>query len=134
MTKSQISRISLLVPSYERGIEFYVDVMGFKLIEDTDLGAGKRWVVVAPDKEVGTDLLLAKAANPEQMAAVGNQSGGRVFLFLNTDDFDGEYARLKTAGVKFLEQPREEPYAKVVVFEDPFGNKWDLLETKNLTP
>ena len=134
MTKNWISRISLLVPDYDEGIDFYVNILGFTLVEDTDLGAkhgcGKRWVVVAPKGSTETALLLAKAVDDDQTAAIGNQTGGRVFLFLNTDNFDGEYQRLSSLGVNFLEEPRDEPYAKVVVFQDPFGNKWDLLQGK----
>lgn len=130
MAKNWISRISLVVPDYDEAIEFYVNILGFKLVEDTDLGDGKRWVVVAPTESSETALLLAKASGVEQVAAVGNQTGGRVFLFLNTDDFNAEYDRLLSLGVDFLEKPIDEPYAKVVVFQDPFGNKWDLLQAR----
>jgi catechol 2,3-dioxygenase-like lactoylglutathione lyase family enzyme len=125
-----ISAISLVVPDYDSAIGFYVEKLGFTLIEDTPMPHGKRWVLVAPPGAAETRLLLARAANAEQTAAIGNQTGGRVFLFLNTDDFDGDYATMKTRGVEFLEAPRDEPYGKVVVFTDPFGNKWDLIEPK----
>ncbi|AWW75740.1 extradiol dioxygenase [Erythrobacter sp. KY5] len=128
MTTLTLSTITLVVPDYDAGIEFYRDRIGFELVEDTDLGNGKRWVVVAPD--CGGHLLLAKAMGAEQRAAIGNQTGGRVAFFLETDSFTETYDRFARAGVKFLEQPREEPYGKVVVFSDPFGNRWDLIEPK----
>lgn len=120
--------LALVVPEYEAGIAFYVGKLGFDLLEDTDMGGGKRWVRVRP-KGGDAELLLARAVNDEQRAAIGNQTGGRVFLFLETDDFDRDYAAYVAAGVTFLEAPRSEPYGKVVVMQDPFGNKWDLLET-----
>ncbi|GHA45316.1 extradiol dioxygenase [Amylibacter ulvae] len=126
--KQFISAISVVVPDYDAGIAFYVDQMGFDLIEDTDLGAGKRWVLVAPKGAVETRILLAKAVGDAQVAAIGNQTGGRVFLFLHTDDFDRDHAAMSAKGVDFLETPRDEPYGKVAVFQDPFGNKWDLLQ------
>jgi glyoxalase/bleomycin resistance protein/dioxygenase superfamily protein len=97
------------------------------MIEDTPLGDGKRWILVAPPGSDGPSLLLAEAATPEQAACIGNQTGGRVFLFLHTDDFWRDYRQMKARQVKFLEQPREESYGTVVVFEDLYGNKWDLL-------
>ena len=100
--------------------------LGFDLVEDTDLGAGKRWVLVAPPGG-GTRLLLARAVTPEQRAAVGNQAGGRVFLFLRTDDFERDHAAFAARGVVFAEAPRREPYGQVAVFTDPFGNRWDLI-------
>ena len=120
----RITALSLLVPDYESGIAFYVGKLGFELLEDTDMGGGKRWVRVRP-KGGGVALLLARAATDEQRAAIGNQSGGR--LFLETDDFDRDHAAYVAAGVTFLEAPRSEPYGKVVVMQDPFGNKWDLI-------
>ena len=126
--KQALATVSLLVPSYEAGLRFYVDVLGFRLVEDTPLGSGKRWVIVAPPGDGGARLLLAEPSSPEQVAAVGRQAGGRVFLFLETDDFWRDHRRYVSAGVSFLEQPRHEPYATVAVFQDPFGNKWDLLE------
>jgi catechol 2,3-dioxygenase-like lactoylglutathione lyase family enzyme len=126
--KQFISAVSLLVPDYDEGLEFYVNVLGCQLIEDTELEPGKRWVLVAPPGSAETRLLLAKADGPEQQAAIGNQAGGRVFLFLTTDDFDRDYAAMSERGVLFLETPRNEPYGTVAVFQDPFGNKWDLIQ------
>ncbi len=124
----RLSALSLLVPDYDEAIGFFVGQMGFDLIEDTDMGNGKRWVLVAPPGAPETRLLLARAVGPEQTAAIGNQSGGRVFLFLQTDDFARDHARMQAAGVEFLEAPRHEVYGTVAVFRDPFGNKWDLLQ------
>jgi catechol 2,3-dioxygenase-like lactoylglutathione lyase family enzyme len=123
-----ISAVTLLVPDYDEAIAFYVGRLGFRLVEDTALSAAKRWVVVAPPGSSETNLLLAQADSVDQRNAIGNQTGGRVFLILKTDDFDRDYARFKQAGVKFLEEPRAEAYGKVVVFRDVFGNKWDLIE------
>jgi catechol 2,3-dioxygenase-like lactoylglutathione lyase family enzyme len=123
-----ISAISLVITQYDEAIAFYVDVLGFNLIEDTPMGANKRWVTVQPKGATETLLLLAEATTDEQRAAIGHQAGGRVFLFLKTTTFDADYQRMLAKGVTFLEQPRSEPYGKVVVFQDPFGNKWDLLE------
>jgi len=125
-----VSAISLLVPDYDAGISFYVGRLGFTLVEDTPLDDGKRWVLVSPDDGAQTRLLLARAADSAQRAAIGNQTGGRVFLFLKTDDFDADHERFAAAGVRFLEAPRDEAYGKVAVFEDPFGNKWDLIEDR----
>ncbi len=124
--------ISLVVPDYDRGLDFYVGTLGFDLIEDTQLTPEKRWVLVAPPGSSETRVLLAKAASPDQEQAIGNQAGGRVFLFLQTDDFDRDYDQMTHAGVTFLETPRDEAYGKVVVFQDPFGNKLDLLEFKSI--
>ncbi|CCQ12272.1 Glyoxalase family protein [Pseudoalteromonas luteoviolacea B = ATCC 29581] len=126
--KQQISNIALVVENYDDAIEFYTNKLQFDLIEDTDLGNGKRWVLVSPPNSNGTNLLLAQAANQQQRAAIGDQSGGRVFLFLTTDDFWRDYAEMKAKGVVFKELPRNEPYGTVVVFEDLYGNKWDLLQ------
>ncbi len=126
--KQRIALISLVVPDYASGLEFYVGKLGFGLIEDTKLSDTKRWVIVAPIGAVETRILLARADGEAQEAAIGNQTGGRVFLFLATDDFDRDYAKYQDAGIEFLEAPRDEPYGKVVVFRDPFGNKWDLIE------
>ncbi len=123
-----ISAIALVVPEYDAALDFYVGRLGFILIEDTPQANGKRWVVVSPPGAAESRLLLARAATPEQDAAIGNQTGGRVFLFLSTDDFDRDYAAMTAQGVSFLEAPRTETYGKVAVFEDPFGNKWDLIE------
>ncbi len=123
-----ISAITLVVPDYDQAIAFYVGALGFVLKEDTRLSATKRWVVVMPPGAHETGLLLAKAEGDEQMRAVGDQTGGRVFLFLKTDDFDGDYKRCHAAGVEFLECPRSETYGKVAMFQDPFGNRWDLIQ------
>ena len=126
-----VSAISLLVPDYDAGIAFYVGKLGFTLVEDTPLDDGKRWVLVSPDDGAQTRLLLARAADSAQQAAIGNQTGGRVFLFLRTEDFDADYERFTAAGVRFLEAPRDEAYGKVAVFEDSFGNKWDLVQNRS---
>lgn len=125
-----IGHISLLVADYDEAIDFYVQKLGFVLLEDTPLSPQKRWVLVAPSPTSVCSLLLAKAANENQQMQIGNQSGGRVFLFLYTDTFWETYERLKSQGVIFLESPRQEPYGWVVVFQDLYGNKWDLLENK----
>ncbi|MBU2992908.1 VOC family protein [Octadecabacter sp. 1_MG-2023] len=122
----RLSTLSILVPDYEAGIAFFVDQLGFDLLEDTDQGH-KRWVKVAP-KGAETAFLIAKASTPEQIAAIGNQGGGRVWLILETDDFARDYAAFTTNGITFEEQPRHEPYGTVAVFNDPFGNRWDLIE------
>lgn len=121
-----IGLFTIVVDDYDRAIEFYTDVLGFELVEDTPQ-EGKRWVVVRPHG-AETGVLLARAVDAEQEAAIGNQTGGRVGFFLHTDDFDGDYDRMMAAGVTFREAPRSEPYGKVVVFEDCCGNGWDLLQ------
>jgi catechol 2,3-dioxygenase-like lactoylglutathione lyase family enzyme len=130
MSKSlqQIGCITLVVENYDDAIEFYTQKLQFTLIEDTDLGHGKRWVQVSPPHSNGTNLLLAQASSPEQLLAVGNQTGGRVFLFLQTNDFWRDYHSMKANGVLFNEEPRVEKYGTVVVFQDLYGNKWDLLQ------
>ncbi len=122
--------IALVVREYDETIAFYTTKLRFQLIEDTDLGNGKRWVRVRPQGSTGTDLLLARAVNPEQASRIGNQTGGRVFLFLHTDDFWRDYREFMAGGVKFCRQPSEESYGTVAVFEDLYGNKWDLLQLK----
>jgi catechol 2,3-dioxygenase-like lactoylglutathione lyase family enzyme len=122
-----LGMIALVVRDYDEAIAYYVNTLGFSLIEDTRMSETKRWAVVAPGGD-GARLLLAKAANPAQEASIGNQTGGRVFLFLYTPDFDATYARYRKAGVRFVESPRQESYGKVVVFEDLYGNRWDLIE------
>ncbi len=124
----RIGHIALVVRDYDEAIEFYVGVLGFRIVEDTPLTEDKRWVLVEPPGTSGTSLLLARAATPEQESRIGNQTGGRVFLFLQTDDFDRDYSALKAQGVRFVESPRDEAYGKVVVFQDLYGNRWDLLQ------
>lgn len=124
----KIAMATLLVDEYERGIAFYRDVLGLELIADIAMGGSKRWVAVAGAG--GARLLLARAEGEAQRASIGNQTGGRVGFFIETDDFAADYARLVGAGVRFLEAPRHEPYGSVAVFEDPFGNKWDLIEPR----
>lgn len=124
-----LALLSLLVRDYDEALAFYVGKLGFTLAEDSDLGGGKRWVVVAPGAS-GTRFLLAKASDDQQKALVGGQGGGRVWLFLHTDAFEADHARLAAAGVKFLEEPRHEAYGSVVVFQDLYGNRWDLLQPK----
>lgn len=125
-----LAAISLLIPDYDEAITHYCGDLGFDLIEDTDLGGGKRWVLVAPPGSTETRLLLAKASKPEQIARIGDQTGGRVFLILHTDDFERDYAQFRQSGVTFTETPRDEAYGKVCVFRDRFGNLWDLLQPK----
>jgi catechol 2,3-dioxygenase-like lactoylglutathione lyase family enzyme len=125
-----IGAISLLVRDYDEAIAFYTQCLAFELIEDTPLGGGKRWVLLAPPGSRETRLLLAQAATPEQRARVGDQAGGRVFLFLHVDDFHARHRAMLACGVTFLEAPREEPYGTVAVFEDLYGNRWDLLQPK----
>ena len=126
----QLSLVSLLVADYDDAIEFYTKKLGFTLKEDSPQG-DKRWVVVSPRGSSHGALLLAKASKAEQQALIGGQGAGRVWLFLQTDDFWADYRRMLDAGVVFLEQPRQEVYATVVVFVDLYGNKWDLLQPKN---
>ncbi|PKO19241.1 MAG: glyoxalase [Chloroflexi bacterium HGW-Chloroflexi-10] len=128
--KQKIGLVALLVSDYDEAISFYTGKLHFDLLEDTDLGNGKRWVVVAPPGSLESRLLLAKATSPQQGSSVGNQTGGRVFLFLYTDDFWRDYPVMKTAGVQFIEEPREEIFGTVCVFEDLYGNKWDFIELK----
>ena len=122
----KLAYLSFLVPEYDAGIAFFVDVLGFDLVEDTVLSPTKRWVRVAPPGG-GTGFLLARAVG-DQAAAIGHQGGGRVWLFLETDDFAADHARLSARGLAFQEDPRVEPYGTVAVFADPFGNRWDLIE------
>lgn len=123
-----IDLVSIVVTDYDEAIAWYTEKLGFRLIEDTALGEDKRWVIVAPEASSAMRLLLARAANPEQAAAVGNQAGGRVFLFLETDDFERDYAEMMRKGVLFREAPRHEPYGTVAVFRDLYGNSWDLIQ------
>jgi catechol 2,3-dioxygenase-like lactoylglutathione lyase family enzyme len=123
-----IGYVTLLVRDYDQAKVYYCEVLGFDLIEDTRMPDGKRWVVVAPPSSHGTCLLLAKAATASQAQRVGDQTGGRVFLFLHTDDFWRDWKSFRDKGVKFYEEPREESYGIVAVFEDLYGNRWDLLQ------
>lgn len=127
---SRIATIALLVRDYDEAIGFYRDTLGFLLVADTPLGGGKRWVVVAPEGGKGAALLLAEASDEAQRERVGDQTGGRVGFFLETDDFARDHALFTERGVRFLEAPRHEPYGSVAVFEDLYGNKWDLIEPK----
>jgi catechol 2,3-dioxygenase-like lactoylglutathione lyase family enzyme len=122
---ARISALALLVPDYDSAIAFYVGILGFRLTEDIDQGR-KRWVTVEPPGG-GPRLVLARAEGPDQRSAIGNQAGGRVFLFLQTDDFTRDHAAMTAAGVIFEEEPRQEPYGSVAVWRDPFGNRWDLI-------
>jgi catechol 2,3-dioxygenase-like lactoylglutathione lyase family enzyme len=127
--KQSIGLVSLLVRDYDEAFAFYVGILGFSLLEDTPVPAqNKRWVVVAPPGATESRLLLARASTPEQVARVGNQTGGRVFLFLHTDNFDRDYTSFKSKGVVFVREPSQQPYGTVGVFQDPFGNLWDLLQ------
>ncbi len=129
--------VALVVSDYDEAISFFTQKLGFELIEDTPSedrqGRDKRWVLVAPPGSQGTQILLAKASTPEEESCIGNQTGGRVFLFLHTDDFWRDYRAMIARGVKFCREPREEPYGTVAVFEDLYGNKWDLLQLKVLS-
>jgi catechol 2,3-dioxygenase-like lactoylglutathione lyase family enzyme len=131
--KQKLGYVALVVRDYDEAITFYTQSLQFQLIEDTALGSGKRWVRVRPRGSEGTDLLLARAVNPEQASRIGNQSGGRVFLFLHTDDFWRDYREMIARGVKFVRPPTEESYGTVAVFEDLYGNLWDLLQLKILS-
>jgi catechol 2,3-dioxygenase-like lactoylglutathione lyase family enzyme len=123
----RIAQVALLVHDYDEAIAFFTRALGFELIEDSPRPDGKRWVLVAPPGGTGSALLFARAATPEQQRAVGNQAGGRVFLFLATDDFERDYRHMTAHGVRFTEEPRQEAYGTVVVFLDLYGNKWDLI-------
>jgi catechol 2,3-dioxygenase-like lactoylglutathione lyase family enzyme len=125
---ARIATVSLLVRSYDEAIAFYVDAVGFALVEDTDLGGGKRWVRVRPPGDGGADLLLAQPSDDAQAARIGDQAGGRIWLFLETDDIARDHARMVAAGVRFREEPRREPYGTVAVWEDLHGTPWDLIE------
>ena len=127
--KQSIVHIALVVKDYDEAIEFYTKKLNFELIEDTyQPEQDKRWVVVAPPGSEGTNLLLARASTAEQEAFIGDQTGGRVFLFLSTDDFWRDYEQMVSAGINFVRPPKEAPYGTVAVFKDLYGNLWDLLE------
>ncbi|MBR0974656.1 MULTISPECIES: VOC family protein [Bradyrhizobium] len=123
-----IGYLSLLVRDYDEAIAYFIGRLGFELVEDTELGNGKRWVLVAPSGSLETRILLAKAVTVEQTQRIGDQTGGRVFLFLHTDDFWRDYEAYRSRGVVFREEPRVEPYGTVAVFDDLYGNRWDLLQ------
>ncbi|MBT0957120.1 VOC family protein [Alphaproteobacteria bacterium KMM 3653] len=125
--KQAISSVAMVVPDYDEAIAFYIEKVGFELVDDIDIGRGKRWVTVRP-KGGETALLLALATTPEQKASIGNQTGGRVGFFLETDNFQRDYLNMMANGITFEEPPRQEPYGQVVVWRDPFGNRWDLIE------
>ena len=129
--KQNIVHIALVVADYDEAIAFYTDKLGFELIEDTPQSETKRWVLVAPKNSDGCQLLLAKGVGEEQQSRIGNQTGGRVFLFLRTDDFGRDYDNYKSKGVKFVRDPKTEEYGTVAVFEDLYGNLWDLIEFSN---
>jgi len=128
--RQTIGHVALLVRDYDEAIAFFTGRLRFTLVEDTPVGARKRWVVVAPPGTGGTALLLARAAKPEQESRIGDQTGGRVFLFLHTDDFHRDYERYRAAGVEFVRPPTEQPYGTVAVFKDLYGNLWDLVEPR----
>ena len=127
--KQSIGQLSLVVREYDEAINFYVEALGFTLVEDTYVPEqDKRWVVVAPPGSIESRILLARASNEEQSSRIGNQTGGRVFLFLFTDDFWRDFESYKAKGVVFVREPKEEPYGTVAVFQDLYGNLWDLLQ------
>lgn len=133
--KQSIIHIALVVRDYDEAIAFYTEKLHFTLVEDTyQPEQDKRWVVVSPPNSAGTTLLLAKASKPEQESFVGNQTGGRVFLFLNTDDFWRDYNEMVSRGIKFVREPKEASYGMVAVFEDLYGNLWDLLQINSNHP
>ncbi len=127
--KQHLHAMTYLVRDYDEAVLWFTEMLGFELIEDSDLGSGKRWVLVQP-KGGGASLLLARATTPEQAAAIGKQTGGRVMMFLHTDNFTRDYKVMQTNGVTFVEEPRHEAYGSVVVFKDLYGQKWDLIERK----
>jgi catechol 2,3-dioxygenase-like lactoylglutathione lyase family enzyme len=130
--KQSIVHVALVVKDYDEALNFYINKLGFELIEDTQIPSqGKRWVLVAPPNSDGSAILLAKASSPAEQSAVGNQTGGRVFLFLSTDDFWRDYNNMVANGINFVREPVEQEYGTVAVFEDLYGNRWDLLEHKS---
>ena len=128
--KQTLGHVALVVRDYDEALAFYTRTLHFRVVEDTRLSEEKRWVVIAPPGSQEGTLLLARAATPEQLSRVGNQTGGRVFLFLHTDDFWRDFNEMTTRKVKFVREPKEESYGTVAVFEDLYGNLWDLLELK----
>ncbi len=133
--KQSIVHIALVVRDYDEALDFYINKLNFVLIEDTyQPEQDKRWVVISPPGSAGTTLLIAKASKPEQQPFIGNQAGGRVFLFLNTDDFWRDYKNMMAKGIKFVREPKQVEYGMVAVFEDLYGNLWDLLQLNNDHP
>jgi catechol 2,3-dioxygenase-like lactoylglutathione lyase family enzyme len=130
----RLGQVALVVRDYDEALQFFTRTLNFKVMEDTRLSEDKRWVLVAPPGSQGASLLLARAATPEQVSRIGNQTGGRVFLFLHTDDFWRDYREMMARKVKFLRPPSEEVYGTVAVFEDLYGNQWDLLQRKDSHP
>ncbi|RWL96315.1 MAG: VOC family protein [Mesorhizobium sp.] len=128
--RRSVATVALVVGNYDEAVRWYVERLGFVLIEDVDLGGGKRWVTVAPANGQGARLLLAEASGEEQASRIGNQTGGRVFLFLETDDFSRDHQAMLAKGIEFREAPRHEAYGTVAVFSDLYGNLWDLIEPK----
>lgn len=128
--KQSIAHIALVVNDYDEAIKFYTDKLNFTLLEDTPQSETKRWVLVAPPGSEGCSLLLAKGVGEEQRSRIGNQTGGRVFLFLKTDDFWRDYQNMQSQGINFVREPKTEEYGTVAVFEDLYGNLWDLIEFK----
>lgn len=129
--KQYIAHVALLVKDYEEALDFYTQKLNFQVLEDKPLSATKRWLLIAPSGAKECGILLAKASTPEQEKSIGYQAGGRVLLYLFTDDFWRDYERMKTKGIQFVEPiPREEPFGTVIVFEDLYGNQWDLIQRK----
>ena len=134
MMNQMLGLVTIVVRDYEEAIDFYVRTLGFALVHDTlILAQSKRWVVVAPAGSRGSGLLLSRASNKQQEAVIGNQTGGRVFLFLHTDDFWHDYRSYQSKGIEFIREPKEEPYGTVAVFQDIYGNLWDLLQPRSFT-
>ena len=131
MSRQRIAHIALVVDDYDDAINFYTKKLNFNLLEDTRLSDSKRWVLVGPPGDKQCSLLLAKAADDKQRAAIGNQTGGRVFLFLYTDDFNRDYTQMREKGIRFVRPPKEETYGTVAVFEDLYGNLWDILQPRD---
>lgn len=133
MTKQSVALVALVVRDYEEALDFFIGKLGFVLVEDREVPEqAKRWVVVSPPGATESRLLLARASTPEQASRIGSQTGGRVFLFLATDDFHRDYNRYKAAGIEFVRPPKEEPYGTVAVFRDLYGNLWDLVELRDV--
>ena len=132
--KQTLGHVALVVRDYDEALAFYTQTLKFTVVEDTQMSEEKRWVLIAPPGSRGATLLLARAATPEQASRIGNQTGGRVFLFLHTDDFWRDYNEMIVRKVKFIRPPKEEPYGTVAVFEDLYGNLWDLLQLKTGNP